>query len=85
MAQIQSLRPPKIFAGLLHKDAGQEYQGNQVGNGHQSVHDVRKVPHHVQGQHRSDEGADYEQKPVDDDNPFPSEVFYGFFSVVGPS
>lgn len=85
MAQIQSLRPPKIFACLFHEDAGKKYQGDQVRNGHQPVHDICEVPYRIEGEDGSEKCRDHEEESIDDGESFPSEVFYGFFSVVGPS
>ena len=56
---------PKVFACFVHDDAVEQEQRDEIGNGHQRIHAIGKVPDNLQIGHTSHEDCHDVEHPID--------------------
>lgn len=70
---------------ILGDDSGEGNEADEVGNGHEAVGDIGKVPRNVTlGDGAANEDNDAPEDAVWGDETMSTEVFERFFAEVGP-
>ena len=74
-----------IFLRLTDTDARQEKKSNQVRNGHEAVHDIRKNPDGFQLEERAAGNEKDKNQTVRENALRPHEINHAAFAIVVPA
>lgn len=75
----------EVAFGFGGDDAAEQDEGDEVGESHEAVHDVGKIPDQGNGGHGTNENGDDPEPAIVGDGFEAEEVFDGFLAVVGPA
>ena len=77
--------PGKVAAGFGGDDAAEKKQGGEIGQGHETIHDVAKVPNGVAFPNGADEDGHNPKEPIRENRADSKKIFHGLFAVVAPT